>query len=687
MAQASVQLIVDAAKAVNPLRKVQRESKKVEGAVRDMNGRLRDSKGRFAAMGREANNASKKINGFGKALKQAIAAAAVFQTAKFVLVKTAQLETQTKSLQVLTGSLNDAKDIIEELQAFGAVTPFTSAELIETAKRLKAFGFETNQIVDVTKRLGDVAGATGADLGGIATAFGQIQAKGRLQGEELLQLQERGVNLQTELQKMYGMTGEEFRKSLEKGKFSAEAVNLALVRLTEQGGKYADGAIAQSDTLAGKFSTIQDGIGRLATAVGTTLEPAIKFVLDLAIQAVGEITTLLGKGAEARNFGMTQKQLDAIDRRASETAETIGKARGYGFLDPRTALLQAQIARDMMRQYGYETGQLQLPAAEATVARPVPQLLGGGNGNGRGRKGKSAAEILADQIKAGAELLQQQERTLELSRQDTELQRQLLQIQYDKQDAAAQIKATAAASQQEELLTNNSLIASNRENAAIMDYVFERTADAVREGTKLVEERQKAQAEFKKFFQNELEKEAAAMNELFKSIGDTITTSIVDALTGAINGTKKLADVATSLLSTIGRTLLQFGLSSALGSIPGLGAFFGRANGGPVQSGRPYIVGERGPELFMPSQSGRVSSNEDMRRLMGRSPASAATQMNFTFETTNIGGTEYVSREQLELAMATTRRQAANDGATRGMNMTLDRMQNSPRTRARVGIA
>ena len=40
----------------------------------------------------------------------------------------------------------------------------------------------------MTKRLGDVAGATGADLGGIATAFGQITAKGRLQGEELLQL-------------------------------------------------------------------------------------------------------------------------------------------------------------------------------------------------------------------------------------------------------------------------------------------------------------------------------------------------------------------------------------------------------------------------------------------------------------------------------------------------------------------
>ena len=121
----------------------------------------------------------------------------------------------------------------------------------------------------------------------------------------------------------------------------------------------------------------------------------------------------------------------------------------------------------------------------------------------------------------------------------------------------------------------------------------------------------------------------------------------------------------------------------------GAGIFTPKANGGPVRGGQAYMVGERGPELFVPSTNGGVMRNEDMRRLMGRSPAGAGSQpaMNFTFETTNIGGTEYVSREQLEAAMATTRRQAANDGAKRGMNMTLDRMQNSPRTRARVGIS
>ena len=120
----------------------------------------------------------------------------------------------------------------------------------------------------------------------------------------------------------------------------------------------------------------------------------------------------------------------------------------------------------------------------------------------------------------------------------------------------------------------------------------------------------------------------------------------------------------------------------------GAGIFTPAANGAQARGSRPYLVGERGPELFVPGQTGRINSNRDLARMMGRSPAAASSpSMNFTFETTNIGGTEYVSREQLEEAMSTTRRQAAADGAKRGMGMTLDKIQNSPRTRSRIGIS
>lgn len=47
------------------------------------------------------------------------------------------------------------------------------------------------------------------------------------------------------------------------------------------------------------------------------------------------------------------------------------------------------------------------------------------------------------------------------------------------------------------------------------------------------------------------------------------------------------------------------GLGSLIGSIFGLP---GRATGGPVSPGRPYLVGERGPELFVPTSAGQVDA-------------------------------------------------------------------------------
>ena len=210
-------------------------------------------------------------------------------------------------------------------------------------------------------------------------------------------------------------------------------------------------------------------------------------------------------------------------------------------------------------------------------------------------------------------------------------------------------------------------------------------------------------------------------NDAF-ALASPIVASFIDGISEVVQGTKSAQEAFADFLRTIGDALVQegtrmiatyiaIGIARAFAGLAGgskpdihganvtevlnAGDLYNPsnsvfasplANGGPAKAGQPYMVGERGPELFVPSSNGGVMRNEDMRQLMGRSPVGNAPAMNFTFETTNIGGQEFVSREQLEVAMATTRRQAASDGAKRGMNMTLDRMQNSPRTRARVGI-
>jgi hypothetical protein len=55
-----------------------------------------------------------------------------------------------------------------------------------------------------------------------------------------------------------------------------------------------------------------------------------------------------------------------------------------------------------------------------------------------------------------------------------------------------------------------------------------------------------------------------------------------------------------------------------------------RALGGPVSYGKPYLVGERGPELFVPGRTGRIGTNDTLRRLTVDGAAAVAGSTNNT---------------------------------------------------------
>jgi tape measure domain-containing protein len=463
---ANVAINVDSRQAVTKLRQVQSQSQATERAV----GNLGAAVGKLAA------------------------AFSVIQAARFVFVKTAELESQARSLQVLTGSAEKAGQIIKELQQLGAVTPFTSSELIDSAKRLQAFGVEANKVVETTRRLADVSGATGAELQGLVTAYGQVQAKGRLQGEELLQFQERGVALQQELRKQYNLSGEEFQDALSKGKISAEAVEFAIQSLTNAGGKYANGAIAQSDTLNGRFSTLQDGIEALARRIGQVLTPALKAVFNQAIAVVDAINAALAAGrggaftrsvAGARQFlniGATSQAVDNIAQGVAQISSQKNKAgiqqnlqalqqyqrllQSVGPNDPnagRAVQLQGQILTKINQNLEAQK-QLQSGTKQTDKLFTPPPLLDGTAG--KGRTGKTDAEKAAEKAAREAEKLAQEiQRSLELGdRLGTEFSRQVLllgeaseieqkrlQIQFDYEDRAKQIAELKNTEQQTNL--------------------------------------------------------------------------------------------------------------------------------------------------------------------------------------------------------------------------------------------
>ena len=103
----------------------------------------------------------------------------------------------------------------------------------------------------------------------------------------------------------------------------------------------------------------------------------------------------------------------------------------------------------------------------------------------------------------------------------------------------------------------------------------------------------------------------------FEKIGESIASGISDNLTAAIMQTKTLGDAAKSILNDLSSTLIRLGVNTILGGIaPGifgsLPMLGGKARGGPVTKNGSFVVGEKGPELFVPKRSGTIIPNDKL---------------------------------------------------------------------------
>ena len=129
------------------------------------------------------------------------------------------------------------------------------------------------------------------------------------------------------------------------------------------------------------------------------------------------------------------------------------------------------------------------------------------------------------------------------------------------------------------------------------------------------------------FIAAQSEKASEFQVQAARNIQDALGQSLVQAMEGSFSSIGKLwantlrqmaAQAAAAQLNKFlfGDTLGKEGggLGGAVGELfKWFGSFGGaRANGGPVQAGRPYLVGERGPELMVPSSSGTVVPNGAM---------------------------------------------------------------------------
>ena len=114
------------------------------------------------------------------------------------------------------------------------------------------------------------------------------------------------------------------------------------------------------------------------------------------------------------------------------------------------------------------------------------------------------------------------------------------------------------------------------------------------------------------------EEAAKALAKQYEQIGKSIEDGIVSNLADAVEGTKTLAEAAVNVLNKLKRKLIEVAIQRAISGL-NIGGSIGdflkdvfKAEGGPVNRGRSYIVGERGPEMFVPNTSGTIVPNNSL---------------------------------------------------------------------------
>lgn len=244
------------------------------------------------------------------------------------------------AFNTLLGSAEKASKFLAEAQEFANTTPFEFPELLDSSKLLLAFGFEADKVLGMMETIGDTSSGLGAGAEGIdrvTRALGQMYAKGRVQSEELLQLQEMGVPAAEILQEELGLTAEQVANIGNESVNASVAIQALLTGMDKRfGGMMAN----QSKTAKGMISTITDTLqNNLIRNWGEGLWEGIKPGLEKVTTWLDENQDIVAEWGEAwkdaganiskwvmeRIDGLRKTITDLVNSKEWQDAETFGE--------------------------------------------------------------------------------------------------------------------------------------------------------------------------------------------------------------------------------------------------------------------------------------------------------------------------------------------------------------------------
>jgi len=414
-----------------------------------------------------------------------------------------------------------------------------------------------------------LAGATTTEASNAFRQLAQALGSGRLQGDEFRSISEQIPTILAPIAEELGVEIEQLKKLASESKLTSDVVLRALRKIEKDGAPALQELIKNDPTMV--FKMLGNETENLSRAFGDTLAPAVLPI----IRGLTKLTEV------ATNF---------INSPIGKTAAIFtGIALAFKALTAAATLLAAAKTILIAKFAATSAGAIALAKANATASVATKALA---VSTGALAIAMNALPLIALVSLIGLV-------TTAIAKQNKERKKTKELIEAGDQ---ATIKA--------EITRLEIALRRKKEQKRGSGLLNEQIRNLEKE---IAVMKEKLGVAVKQEIQDKKnEQQLKRIETLYSSIASTIESGLVEAIDGAIKGTKTLGEVASSVFGAIQTAIIQYGVASFLGGLPGgIGKFFSgtRANGGSVMANKSYLVGERGPELFTPSRSGMISSN------------------------------------------------------------------------------
>ena len=255
--------------------------------VDKLSSRLAKCERKIDEFGRKTKNANRNMNELeqttgkvSKTVAKLASAFAVKELASNILKVRGQFQQLEVSFTTMLGSAERADALLKQLTKTAATTPFGLEEVGQGAKQLLAYGVEAEKINETLIQLGDIAAGLSIPLNDLVYLYGTTLAQGRLYTQDLNQFTNRGIPMISELAKQFGVAESEVKGLVEAGKVGFPEVQKVIESLTGEGGKFGGLMEAQSKTITGQISNLEDAIAGMFNEIGQQQEGIINSTIS-----------------------------------------------------------------------------------------------------------------------------------------------------------------------------------------------------------------------------------------------------------------------------------------------------------------------------------------------------------------------------------------------------------------------